>query len=36
MPEPTIPWPHAPTHQLSENGTYFVTESVSLVFSEMV
>ena len=20
-----IPWPHAPTHQLSENGTYFVT-----------
>ena len=20
-----IPWPHAPTHQLSESGTYFVT-----------
>ena len=27
MPEPRIPWPHAPTHQLSERGTYFVTSS---------
>jgi putative transposase len=25
MPESALPWPHAPTHQLSENGTYFVT-----------
>jgi putative transposase len=25
MPESQIPWPHAPTHQLSESGTYFVT-----------
>jgi REP-associated tyrosine transposase len=25
MPEPATPWPHAPTHQLSENGAYFVT-----------
>ncbi|MEI9866703.1 MAG: hypothetical protein WDN00_19545 [Limisphaerales bacterium] len=25
MPEPKTPWPHAPTHQLSERGTYFVT-----------
>jgi hypothetical protein len=24
MPEQVTPWPHAPTHQLSENGTYFV------------
>lgn len=27
MPEPKTPWPHAPTHQLSERGTYFVTAS---------
>ena len=27
MPEPHIPWPHAPTHQLSTRGTYFVTAS---------
>ena len=27
MPEPRIPWPHAPTHQLSGRGTYFVTAS---------
>jgi putative transposase len=25
MPEPKTPWPHAPTHQLSERDTYFVT-----------
>ena len=25
MSEHSIPWPHAPTHQLSQNGTYFVT-----------
>ena len=25
MPEPKTPWPHAPTHQLSQRGTYFVT-----------
>ena len=25
MSEPGIPWPHAPVHQLSESGTYFVT-----------
>lgn len=24
---PATPWPHAPTHQLSEGGTYFVTAS---------
>ena len=27
MPEPRIPWPHAPTHQLSVRGTFFVTAS---------
>ena len=27
MPEPKTPWPHAPTHQLSGQGTYFVTVS---------
>jgi hypothetical protein len=27
VPEPGIPWPHAPTHQLAERGTYFVTSS---------
>jgi putative transposase len=27
MPEPKTPWPHAPTHQLSHQGTYFVTAS---------
>ncbi len=25
MPEPRTPWPHAPVHCLSEQGTYFVT-----------
>lgn len=25
MSEPATLWPHAPAHQLSENGTYFVT-----------
>ncbi|MBI5396671.1 MAG: hypothetical protein HZA91_15365 [Verrucomicrobia bacterium] len=27
MAEPKVPWPHAPLHQLSERGTYFVTAS---------
>jgi putative transposase len=27
MPEPSIPWPHAPTHLLAEGGTFFVTAS---------
>jgi len=27
MPEPKTPWPHAPTHQLAERGTYFITAS---------
>jgi putative transposase len=27
MPEPKTPWPHAPTHKLSQRGTYFVTAS---------
>jgi putative transposase len=27
MPVPKTPWPHAPTHQLSGQGTYFVTAS---------
>ncbi len=30
MPEPPTPWPHAPTHQLSVRGTYFVTASTYL------
>jgi putative transposase len=30
MVEPKTPWPHAPTHQLSERGTYFVTASTHL------
>jgi putative transposase len=30
MPEPATPWPHAPSHQLSENGTYFVTAGTYL------
>jgi len=25
MPNPDTPWPHAPTHCLSERGTYFLT-----------
>jgi putative transposase len=25
MSEPATPWPHAPTHQLSTGGTYFIT-----------
>jgi len=25
MPEPEIPWPHAPVHRLTESGTYFAT-----------
>jgi putative transposase len=29
-PEPAMPWPHAPTHQLSEAGTYFVTAGTYL------
>ena len=27
MPAPKIPWPHAPLHQLSEHGKYFITAS---------
>jgi putative transposase len=27
MPEAKTPWPHAPTHELSGQGTYFVTAS---------
>ncbi len=27
---PTIPWPHAPTHQLSNRGAYFVTAGTYL------
>ena len=27
MSEPRTPWPHAPTHQLSLRGTFFVTAS---------
>ncbi len=30
MPEPRTPWPHAPTHQLSVRGTYFVTAGTYL------
>ena len=30
MPEPRPPWPHAPTHQLSVRGTYFLTASMYL------
>src|SRR6266704_2889543 len=30
MPELKTPWPHAPTHQLSERGTYFVTAGTYL------
>jgi putative transposase len=30
MPKLAIPWPHAPKHQLSENGAYFVTASTYL------
>jgi putative transposase len=30
MPEPAMPWPHAPTHQLAENGAYFVTAGTYL------
>jgi len=25
MANPDTPWPHAPTHRLSEGGTYFLT-----------
>jgi hypothetical protein len=25
MPASGLPWPHAPTHRLSESGTYFVS-----------
>src|ERR1700722_20847551 len=27
MQKPKTPWPHPPTHQLAERGTYFVTSS---------
>ena len=30
MPEPRTPWPHAPTHQLSVRGAYFVTAGTYL------
>jgi putative transposase len=30
MFECAMPWPHAPTHQLSQNGTYFVTAGTYL------
>jgi putative transposase len=30
MSAPKTPWPHAPTHQLLERGTYFVTASTYL------
>ncbi len=30
MPEPATSWPHAPTHKLSEAGTYFVTAGTYL------
>ena len=30
MAEPRTPWPHAPTHQLSGRGTYFVTAATYL------
>jgi putative transposase len=30
MTQPPIPWPHAPTHQLSQGGTYFVTAGTYL------
>jgi len=30
MRQRAIPWPHAPTHQLSEVGTYFVTAGTYL------
>jgi REP-associated tyrosine transposase len=30
MRESAMPWPHAPTHQLSDLGTYFVTAGTYL------
>jgi putative transposase len=30
MPKPPTPWPHAPTHQLSTHGTYFITAATYL------
>jgi putative transposase len=30
MSDEQIPWPHAPTHQLSDAGTYFVTAATYL------
>ena len=30
MSQPAMPWPHAPTHRLSDRGTYFVTASIYL------
>jgi len=30
MPEQRPPWPHAPTHQLSQTGTYLVTAATYL------
>src|SRR3989442_4688818 len=30
MNEPRTPWPHAPLHQLSQRGAYFVTAATYL------
>ena len=30
MPEPRTPWPHAPTHQLAQGGTFMVTAGTYL------
>ncbi len=30
MSNDNVPWPHAPTHQLSQRGTYFITASTYL------
>jgi len=30
MEQPKVPWPHAPTHQLSVRGTYFLTAATYL------
>ena len=30
MPEAKMPWPHSPTHKLSDSGSYFVTAATYL------